>query len=187
MGIFDGIDAADVEVLNFNVKRETLFGTITSAEVRVKEETGSKGILIEWSFEGREYGVKEYYGIPTTPPAAWDKETVLRKKDGGDMPEQYNTEFKANMAKYGDLKKRYISLGIPEERFNSVEVEDLEGLTGNVTIGPQKDNPSFARVISVAQPGAAGTRLPKPAVKATAKAAAPVVEDDDDLDFEGDD
>lgn len=88
------------------------------------------------------------------------------------IPLDISTEQGQRDAQY--IQSRMISLGIPKDRINKVESEDVIGIEGIVTLVPQKNDPRYNNVakVTVLNKDNEVPSLPGPVAKA------PVSEDD---------
>jgi hypothetical protein len=129
MGLFDELDVAGAEDNPWSVPDNTYASVVSDVSVK-KDKNGNMAMtffykVTDGDYEGR--SVSEYKRLPHK-----DDTDILTGKALEDAKSY--------------LKQRLGTLGIPEERMNSVEIEDLIGIECYITV---KNNKGYANVRNV--------------------------------------
>jgi hypothetical protein len=169
MGLFDdaGIDEQELNDLDTGLKDGKHPAVLTDLPLheKTKEDgTVTRYQVFEWTVENHDWPVKQFFEI--LPPGL----TLATCDDTDDSFNVYNgrrgqvrqTQKAYYRGKMAALKRQYESLGIPEERMNTVSKEDLKNL--KAVIETTRNKQGYAQIDKVSVPGASGTSLPKPPV-----------------------
>jgi hypothetical protein len=174
-GIFGdlGVDGTEVELPSSGgYKPGTYLAQISNAEIKVgtKKDDTAVNIILHYTLDDfpDSYAVQEYFGLPKTA-APWDNLTVIRETPQG----QPVTEDSHNKWLLGILKKRLLSLGVPEEKVNDVKTENLIGIPVVIKLVKNGEYTNIARNDGVMLRPEMTAALPTPAPANAAKGFSP--------------
>lgn len=129
MGLFDGVDVDFDEVQEYSAGLAPgTYSSIVSNVTTEEKDSGTYLVITYTVTEGPSQGKthREYNRIIKGQP---------------------QTEQEINNMRF--IKTRMLSLGVPAERINSVEPEDIEGTEVALTVDKQKNNPRYMQVVRV--------------------------------------
>lgn len=131
MGLFDELeeDFHDVDEPQQGIPAGTYEAMVSAIEVEEKPEAKRPGKYLVFSYTVTEEG--PYKGMTQKE---WKHTIQGRAKDDADRQD------------LAYLKQRLANLGVPEERMNSVEVDDIVGTEIAMTLVDQKNNPQYRNV-----------------------------------------
>lgn len=184
MGLFDdaGIDDAELKV-GAKIEPGDYPGEVSGMEVKLsKEKTAEDGtksggdrfVVLSYTLaeDVSEFPIQDWFRI-------LDEGKTFDDLD--DEDDSYNvtpwgskqTEKAFFKNAYKQLKKRLMSLGVPEDKVNSVGPDDLIGAPVIVSLVENKKS-TFPKIKDVSAPGSSGTSLPSaPGPSTTASASSP--------------
>lgn len=164
-GLFGDLDVAGAEELSTGVPAGTYEAVVSAAEIveGTKNSPDTTFLVLSYQIAGYNFPIREYKSIPKGRPETWDR-TVMDTKN--------RTEADRNNSSRSFLKARFESLGVPVERMNSVEPDDLVGIPVIVTV--KKNAEGYSNITKVVQPGASGATLPVAVAPPTPTFSAPV-------------
>lgn len=149
--LFGDLDVAGAEELSSGVPDGPRNAILTGVEVQFgKKDPNARFLVFSYTPEGYNFSVNEWKGIPSGRPETWDN--TIRDGKG-------RTQYDRNQLALSFLKARLVSLGVPEDRINSVQPSDLIGTPCIVTF--KKDANGYSQVTKVALPGDSGVSLPQ--------------------------
>jgi len=166
-GIFDtfGVNPDEVTVPTGGGPGEGVYpnvaikrSEIVKGEFEKGDRAGEKFIkwIIGYEIPGYEFLKEEHIFLPTRPAGPdghWDT-TVIGQRNGYDVSEDSQNQY--NM---GILKKRLLSLGIPESRLKTVVPGDLIGIDNIVLTLKKKGDWVNISEVAIAKP--TDTNLPQ--------------------------
>lgn len=157
--------------------------TISDLEAKTSAG-GDPFIVLHFSIEGEKYSIQEWFRVSNKPSDQWDDVNPLLAKDGspryfqsGKNKGKPRTEKYELTQSYANLKRRLLSVGVPEDKVNAVGRDDLVGT--QVILTTSLNPKGYAQIERVTVPGASGTSLPGKSAAAgsnpfaTSSAAAP--------------
>lgn len=128
MSLFGDLDIANAQDDPFKVEDGTYSCTVTGAEVKKSEEKGTAGLLITYTVT--------------------DEESPMYKRtqtEWKNLPTDAMDETEKERAK-SFLKIRLNSLGVPKDKMNSLESDDLIGIDCVVTVKTKGEYSNVTRV-----------------------------------------
>lgn len=131
MGLFGDLDIASAEDDPWSVPSNTYEATVYTVEVKETQDKSKTGLNIVYKISSGEHEGK----------------TVREWKE---IPKGSTTPEEKKAASF--LKMRLASLGVPESRMNSIDVNDLQGLDVIINV---KVNGEYTNVTKVALPDSA--------------------------------
>lgn len=151
-GIFGdlGVDADEIEVPSGSGGPPPGIypAFLSSAVVKTgtKKDETAVNIILSYTLEGEtfQYPVDEYFGMPKRK-GPWDKTTVIGQTPKGDDI----TEDSNNKWLLGIFKKRVLSLGVPEDKVNTLKLEHLIGVPVVLKLVKNGDYTNIARTDGV--------------------------------------
>ena len=153
MGLFGDNDIAGAEDLG--VKDGTYEGIVSNVTTTAnKNDETMMNLILSYDLEDVPFPVREWKSFPH-PDYADELQWDDTNRD-----EKGNTEKSRKKRAKSFMKERLRSLGVPQERMNSLDPDDLIGLPVVVTI--KKGDNGYAQVVRVSQPVEGHSSLPSP-------------------------
>lgn len=170
LGIFEtfGVSADDIAVPTGGPGPGTYDAVISGARVEkgTKRDENAVNLILSYKIPNFEFAKDEYFGLPQRPEP-WDKTTVIRQTpQGNDVTEDSNNRWLL-----GILKKRLLSLGVPEDKANKVKPEHLIGIPVVLTLVKSGEYTNIARNDGVRIKQESSTTLQSPVTPTVADSA----------------
>lgn len=129
MGLFGDLDVAAAEDNPWDLPANTYEAAVFEVAVKENKDKTKKGLSITYKVTEGEHTGKKVSEWKTIPEPANPKAPSAEDKQAASF-----------------LKMRLASLGVPESRMNSVDVNDLQGLDVFITV---KKNGEYTNVTNV--------------------------------------
>lgn len=169
MGLFDDVEDIDSAEVFTGVPAGTWHGIVYDVAMQ-NSSNGDPYIVFEYQFDvnGSEMKMSEWLRKPEGKRSDWDYVTEVNAKG--------HTQGQFNEWALAKLKTRLSSLGVPAERFNQVEPENLVGLDITATVVKDKDDYSKIKRLSLKKENVTTRSLPtaRPAEQVVSAPAANV-------------
>jgi hypothetical protein len=167
MGLFDdaGIDANDLDTGLKDGPHDAVLTEIVGRHPA--NNLDARGIqryysVFSWTTPDHDYPVKDFFEVLPEGRSFADLDDTDDSynvyTNGRTQKQVRQTELAYFRGKYRTLKLYYISLGVPEDKVNSVEESDL--LNMKAVIVTKKNRGGFAQIVTVTVPGSSGVTLP---------------------------
>lgn len=163
-GLFgDIIDPTELEVSKPHVPGNHA-AKISDLEAKTAA-SGDPYLVLHFTIDGEKYSIQEWFRVSNKPSSEWDDVNPLLTKEGspryfqsGKNKGQPRTEKYELTQSYANLKRRLLSIGVPEDKVNVVGRDDLVGT--DVILTTSLNPRGYAQIERVTVPGASGTSLP---------------------------
>lgn len=162
-GLFgDIIDPTELEVSKPHVPGNHA-AKISDLEAKTAA-SGDPYLVLHFTIDGEKYSIQEWFRVSGKPSDEWDDVQPVNGKDGprffksGKNVGKPVTEKYELTQSYSNLKRRLLSVGVPEDKVNAVGRDELVGI--DVILTTTLNGKGYAQIERVTVPGASGTSLP---------------------------
>lgn len=163
-GLFgDIIDPTELEVSKPHVPGNHA-AKISDLEAKTAA-SGDPYLVLHFTIDGEKYSIQEWFRVSGKPSDEWDDVQAVKSKDGtprlfksGKNVGKPVTEKYELTQSYSNLKRRLLSVGVPEDKVNAVGRDELVGI--DVILTTTLNGKGYAQIERVTVPGASGTSLP---------------------------